>query len=85
MLRKISLLGLALVIPMMSLIPAMAFQSIDYTCLNRCTNNGYSYGYCQSMCTYETFQPIKQIDYTCLNRCTSAGYMYSYCQQVCSY
>lgn len=29
-----------------------AAQQVDYTCMNRCTQQGYLYGLCQSRCSY---------------------------------
>jgi len=62
-----------------------ALAATDYTCVNRCSANGYQYGYCQSKCSYNSGYSSGQTDYTCVNRCTANGYLYGYCQQACSY
>lgn len=62
-----------------------ALAGTDYTCVNRCSANGYQYQYCQSKCSYNDNWGSSNIDYTCQNRCTANGYMYQYCQQACSY
>ncbi len=31
----------------------LGYKQIDYACLNKCTHQGYSYGYCQYLCSYD--------------------------------
>ena len=58
----------------------------DYNCVNRCSQAGSTYSYCQSACSYpDTPQQPHQVDYACVNRCTAQGNTYQYCQSACSY
>lgn len=29
------------------------WKTTDYVCMSKCAQQGYSYGYCQSICSYE--------------------------------
>lgn len=73
-----------------ALLPSKAEASVDYKCQSDCLNQGYSYGYCQSICSYDNAPEIKaprlpQSDYACIKRCTANGRYYHECQQACSY
>lgn len=82
--RKVASAIILCVVSMVS--SAYGFQSVDYNCMNDCTDNGYMYQYCQSRCSYDNApQAPSSVDYTCMSDCENKGYMYSYCQQACSY
>jgi len=80
--KKLLLLILAVFIT----IPCLA--STDNACLNKCLDNGYSYNYCTSQCSYNPYNissPPKRTDYMCMNKCINNGYLQQYCKEVCSY
>jgi hypothetical protein len=66
----------------------LAFKRTDYTCLYDCLDDGYSYGYCKELCSYDTedlYDWRLRTDYKCLYDCLDDGYSYSYCKYICSY
>lgn len=77
----------------MMLLATTAQASTDFSCMDRCSENGYMYSYCKSQCTYNEYvpvsqeynPPIKSTDYNCVNDCTAQGSLYGYCKKLCSY
>lgn len=69
--------------------PIVASADVDYNCVSRCMQNGFTQDRCTQECTYDfndtaiegsANQPINT---TCISNCTAQGNTYGYCKKEC--
>jgi hypothetical protein len=65
-----------------------AYSYFDMSCVNQCTDNGYSTSYCFKKCSNDDSSNNRPnysygVDLGCINDCTNDGNSYSECKELC--